>query len=281
MRRPLRKISAALALALALAGPARAEDAPAPLPDLALMGTIPVYWGEVDGLGELLAAGSTGHWARGLLEQAFRLTPLDFLSAAALRPHRRLLLAQPRALAAEENLALDGWVRGGGQLLLFADPLMTGESRFALGDRRRPQDVVLLSPLLAHWGLDLGFPEDQPGARLVPLGGGLTVPVNAAGQLALRDGASGCRLAGEGLAADCRIGAGHVLILADAALLDLQDPAAGACAALAGLVRAGFGNLLPLSATTESSRLENGAISGQNSACPVGFGHPKGVSDPP
>jgi hypothetical protein len=135
--------------------------------------------------------GDTGHWARPVLEQRFRLVPLDYLSADALAPHDTLLLAQPRALSAEENVALDGWVRGGGSLLLFADPMMTGESRFNLGDRRRPQDVALLSPILTHWDLELVF-DDSQAAGLRFLGGnGPQLPVNLAGP-----GAARTRIAG-------------------------------------------------------------------------------------
>ena len=74
----------------------------------------------------------------------------------------RLLLAQPRALSGPENVALDAWVRGGGHLLLFADPMMTGESRFGIGDRQRPQDVILLSPILNRWCRDPQFDQNQP-----------------------------------------------------------------------------------------------------------------------
>jgi hypothetical protein len=251
MRRPCRQ-SVKLALAaLVLAFPAApglAQGTP-PSPDaragLGLMGTIPLYWGEAAGLTELLAGEADAHWARAQLEAGFRLHPLPALTDEELAGLRFLLLAQPRALAPAENVALDAWVRGGGRLLLFADPLLTGESRFALGDRRRPQDVILLSPILRHWGLELRFADDQaPGPALREIAG-RPVPVNLPGHFApVEDDAVGggdCLVEGEALLANCTIGEGRVLVVADAALLDLEHPAPEAAPALAMLVERAFG----------------------------------------
>ncbi|WP_340587097.1 ABC transporter [Erythrobacter alti] len=218
-------------LLLALSGmPALAQDDPAAQdrdgePVIALMGTIPIYWGEAAGFDELLSGTAPAHWAREVLERRAELAPLDYLSEDALAPHRYLLLAQPRGLSGEENVALDSWVREGGRLLLFADPWMTGESRFHIGDRRRPQDVALLSPILTHWGLDL---EEYNHA----LGGGLhnidhdgqMLPIDSSGTFRLLAGDGGCQLELSGLLADCRIDQGQVLIMADAAILDAAGP---------------------------------------------------------
>ncbi|MEI6642360.1 MAG: hypothetical protein WCL10_10000 [Novosphingobium sp.] len=136
-----------------------------------------------------------------------------------------LIVAQPRPLEPAENVALDAWVRRGGHLLLFADPLLTEESRFALGDPRRPADTVLLEPILAHWGLVLRL---DPGAARENAGGGL--PVSLPGTLTARPGAAPeCRIDRAGLLAECCIGAGKALILADAALL---EPVEGTAAAV-------------------------------------------------
>jgi len=231
--------AAALALACAPAlsatqeGPPLAADA---RPTLGLMGTIPLYWGEAKGLGEILDGNAESHWARAQLEENYRLHPLPALTEEQLAPLKLLLLAQPRALSAAENVALDGWVRGGGRLLLFADPLLTGESRFAIGDRRRPQDVILLSPILRRWGLELQFEEDQPAGLISREIAGQAVPVNLPGHFAppVQDG---CALEASGLLANCAVGAGRVLVLADAALLDLHHPAPEAAPALEMLVK--------------------------------------------
>jgi len=241
---PPYSLSAALcALVLCLATacearvPAEHEDA---RPELALMGTIPLYWGETDGFGELLSGESDAHWARARLEDDYRLRPLDSLDGASLEGVGYLLLAQPRALTPAENVALDAWVRRGGRLLLFADPLMTGESRYAIGDRRRPQDVILLSPILAHWGLELEFDEEQRDGPLLIRTSEVPLPVELTGSLALRSGEANCVHLGPKVLAECTIGRGRALILADAALLDLHQPDPAAPKAFDWLVGEAF-----------------------------------------
>jgi len=174
MPRPHRSLSRTVAAALLCLGSAcHADEAPAAdpaeLPELGIMGTIPIYWGESAGFGDVLAGKGTPHWAKAQLEAHYRLLPLDMLSPDSLDGLDFLLLAQPRALSPAENVALDDWVRAGGRLLLFADPLMTGGSSFPIGDRRRPQDVALISPILDHWGLSMAFDDErEPGYALVP-----------------------------------------------------------------------------------------------------------------
>lgn len=70
-----------------------------------------------------------------------------------------------------ENVALDDWVRAGGARALFADPLLTFNSRFSIGDRRRPQDVATLSPILTR-SARLERDEDAaPDPFLADIGG--------------------------------------------------------------------------------------------------------------
>ena len=221
--------------------PAPAEPAPIDRPSLALFGTIPIYWGEGDGMEDVLAGTATAHWARALLERRHALHPLATLLDGDLAGHHALLIAQPRVLSPAENVALDRWIRGGGQVLLFADPLLSAESRHPLGDRRRPQDVVLLSPLLRHWGLDLRFAADQPPDRQVREIAGMLLPHQLSGTFGLLSDSTGCALQGAEILADCALGGGRVVILADAALLDLYHPAAGAEEALEALVLRAFG----------------------------------------
>lgn len=198
-------------------------------PDLGLMSTLPLYWGEASGVGELLkdSPGEGAGWVRPALEERFDLVPLDVLSDETLSPLRHLILAQPRALSAAENVALDAWVRRGGRLLLFADPMLTRHSRYAMGDRRRPQDVVLLSPILAHWGLTLRFDEDQREGERIETAGGVAMPLYLAGDFIAGPGGA-CRLADNPVLAQCRLGEGRVVALADAALLDDPDEGDGA-----------------------------------------------------
>ena len=215
--------------------------APQMRPPLGLFTSLPLWWGEADDVAAQIAAPqnsqSQTNWARTVLEERHRVVLLDTLLAP--EGIADLLMAQPRPLAPQENVALDRWVRGGGHLLLFADPMLTWESRFALGDRRRPQDTVLLSPILAHWGLQLRFDPDQPGELRENAGTGL--PVRLAGTLApLPGGEAACRIEGEGLLADCRIGQGRVLILADSALLEPSDQPAVRARKLRALMARAF-----------------------------------------
>lgn len=212
---------AAMACQAAPEPPARSDPSRVTLdqPVLGVMTSLPLIWGEAEDIGELLQPEPAAAWVRQELERRFTLAPLDVLEANELGRLDRLLLAQPRALSPPENVALDAWVRGGGKLLLFADPMLTRHSRFPVGDRRRPQDVVLLSPILARWGLELQFDEDQPAGEQTILIDGIAVPVDLGGRLRVMAD-SRCALAGDGLVARCRIGAGKVLVLADAVVLD-------------------------------------------------------------
>jgi hypothetical protein len=247
MRRLRSSLSKALAAALLCFATACHADEAAPAedrsegPELGLFGTIPIYWGESDNFGDVLAGAGEAHWARAQLEQSYRLRPLDQLSDESLARLDFLLLAQPRALSPAENVALDAWVRKGGRLLLFADPLLTGESRYAIGDRRRPQDVVLLSPILSHWGLTLEFDDDQPAGYTLVRPRTTAIPLRLSGTFASDDAARGCTFDESRVLAECAIGAGRVLVLADAALLDLHDSPPGAPAALGWLASAAFG----------------------------------------
>jgi hypothetical protein len=237
-------LSALLATGLLSLATACHADAPVPeseaLPALGLMGTIPIYWGEAGDFGDVLAGGESTHWARARLEGDYRLDPLDTLDEASLKGIHFLLLAQPRALSPAENVALDAWVRGGGKLLLFADPMLTGESRFAIGDRRRPQDVILLSPILDHWGLALAFDEDRPAGPALVRAAGAAIPVNLPGSIEVGGGEADCAILVSEVLAECRIGRGSALVLADAALLDLHEPQPGAAAALDWLAARAF-----------------------------------------
>ncbi len=185
-----------------------------------LFTTLPLLWRESESLQGLLDQSVKPHWAKSVLSEAGRLVPVDVLDGPVSRM-RLLVLAQPRPLSPQENVALDRWVRGGGKVLLFVDPMLTAESQFALGDKRRPQDIALLSPILSRWGLELTFEEDQPtGEREVDWQGG-ELPVNLPGKF--QSVSPRCVLEAEGLVARCKVGRGSVLALADAALLETVE----------------------------------------------------------
>ena len=214
------------------------EKEPVPAEPTGLFTTLPILWADHPDLAASLDPEAEAHWVRAVIAERGRIEPLDLVGGAQLIKLRRLILAQPRVLAPQENVALDDWVRGGGRLLLLADPALTEESAFPLGDPRRPQAVALLSPILTRWGLELLFDDNQPLGRAEREVMGVMVPVNLPGQLATR-GQGNCRLWGAGLAATCAIGAGRVVVVADAALLDREEASAGQ-KALSWLLDAAF-----------------------------------------
>ncbi|SLK05259.1 GldG family protein [Novosphingobium mathurense] len=196
---------------------------------LGVYSSLPLLWGESDDIRGFLSDGQEQGWAHAFIQAQDGLVPLDHLADASgvlpLAKDHVLLLAQPRPLTPQENVALDDWVNAGGRVLLFADPMLTAHSIFALGDARRPQDIAMLSPILGRWGLQLEFDESQqPGERLVDIKEG-AVPVNLPGRFRIRPEDGSCTLEAAGFLAECRVGKGQVIALADAALFeDAHDP---------------------------------------------------------
>lgn len=186
-----------------------------------LFTTLPILWNEQADLAAALQPGQQPHWAKALIASGGAVVPLDTLSGLDRADLRYLVMAQPRPLSPDENVALDGWVRGGGRLLLLADPMLTADTMFAIGDRRRPQDVVMLDPLLNHWGLRLEFDSEDQFAEGPTRMMGMTIPVNMPGRLVAN--AATCKAWDDGYLATCRIGKGHVVVLGDAAVLERED----------------------------------------------------------
>ena len=208
-----------------------------------LFTTLPILWSESSDLAAEISGTAPPHWAKAALARRGPIQPLDMLSGppghAPLDKLARLVIAQPRPLGPGENVALDDWVKAGGHLLLLADPALTEESAFAIGDPRRPQAVVLLSPILKRWGLELRFDDAQAFGEAERDVMGVKVPVNLPGQL-VTEGQANCRLWGQGLAVTCAIGKGRVVALADAAVLEHEDPDGTRAAAFAGLLDTAF-----------------------------------------
>jgi hypothetical protein len=122
-------------------------------------------------------------------------------------------MAQPAAQPPEDLVALDDWVRGGGRVLLLADPMLEWPSSRPLGDPLRAPPTFVDTGLLQHWGLRLDAPDVQGEQKLKVAGYPvLTVsPGTLAGRCSIGDG---------GLVADCRIGKGRAIVVADADFLD-------------------------------------------------------------
>lgn len=218
---------AALASVLGLLLVSHSPPATLPSHPVGLFTSLPIRWTETETVAAMLHP-SPPHWARKVLEATGPIRALNSLTdegRAGLAGLSLLVMVQPRALSPQENVALDRWVRGGGRLLLFADPMLTAPSTFALGDKRRPRDVVLLSPILTHWGLELRFDEDQPAGQRIVQVAGASIPVDLPGSFAPLLVATDCRTESAGLIARCVIGRGRILAVADAALLEAGDDA--------------------------------------------------------
>lgn len=237
IRAALSALAPLLALAACGEGSAVAPSAPE---TIGLYTSLPITWNESADIRGLLSGDAPPHWALTELRRRGRVIPLDTLAKGAgpdapgklpLPADGLLVLAQPRALTAQENVALDAWVQGGGRVLLLADPMLTAHSLFGPGDPRRPQDITMLSPILARWGLVQKVELDSPaGERTVTLPEG-DLPVNLPGSFHLLGKSGGgvaeCRIEAEGLLADCTSGKGRIVALADAAVLENPEDSQG------------------------------------------------------
>jgi hypothetical protein len=193
----------------------------APKPVLGLMTTLPLEWSE-GGIEADLAEDAQPHPAFLRLQQKYDVRPVDIFDELNIRSTPLLLLAQPRALRPQELVQLDKWVRDGGKLLVLADPALQWGSLYPLGDKRRPLFTSLLSPLFAHWGLELVLPMTEDEEVVLRKPAGMTVRTQTPGEWLPKAGVNkpGCVISDQGLMADCPIGKGQAVLVADADLLD-------------------------------------------------------------
>lgn len=196
--------------ALALAGRKGAERAPAERPALMLLTSLPIVFGEqfsIEGGGSRVLQA---------LETRHRVRPISVTSPAELGRRGLLLMAHPLAQTPENLVALDAWVRGGGRVLLLADPMLEWPSSRPLGDPLRPAPMFSDTGLLARWGLRLDAP-DATGPKTQKLAG-LEVLTASPGTLHGR-----CRIAANRLMADCAVGKGRAIVVADADFIGVEQ----------------------------------------------------------
>lgn len=202
-----------LAALIVWRGPAQPLQPVQDRPELAVITGLPLFWAQ---------GGPKDAPIITILRTRFIVTPVDDPLKLPASGARRLLLAQPRALAPAQLVAIDRWVRNGGTALVLADPLLRWPSDLPLGDRRRPLSVSLLPPLLHHWGFRPAALEAEETRYFSPDGSLVTL--------------SGVQayLTGDGGPDDKfvhrkRIGRGEVVLLGDADPIDdrlwLADPA--------------------------------------------------------
>ena len=220
-RRPLLLLLAvALLFLMSLLAYAFTRPAPdGPKPSLGLMTTLPLQWSE-GGVEADLADDAQPHPAFARLSETYDVQPLD--DVRDLAELSILLLAQPRAFSPAELVQLDSWVRKGGRILILADPALQWGSLYPLGDKRRPLFTSMLSPLFAHWGLELVLPIADAEPMAIRKIGTLSIRTQTPGEWLKigRGGSARCTIEEGGLLADCKIGKGRALLVADADLLD-------------------------------------------------------------
>lgn len=193
-------------------------------PVIAYMSSIALAMGEGD-IAEVVVGKSGADPLYVRLTQKFDLQPIDDLRRIDALAPRALLLIQPRALGPQENVALDAWVRGGGRLILLTDPMLHRDSRYPKGDNRAPLYTSLASPLLNHWGVELTLPLDEAKPVVTRTVDKFTFDAATPGAFVYKDEASRstapCRIKADGLLAQCDLGEGRAVLIAD---VDFIDP---------------------------------------------------------
>ncbi|WP_181883558.1 DUF4350 domain-containing protein [Sphingorhabdus pulchriflava] len=136
------------------------------------------------------------------------------------------VLIQPKAFSPEDLVRLDNWVRAGGRLVFFADPALDWPTSLSLGDAQRPLFTSLHSPLFAHWGLELVLPVDaehahsQIDAKLGKFNLALKSPGSWIPTATGKTDSQPCRIERSALIAECRLGKGQAILVADVDMLN-------------------------------------------------------------
>lgn len=179
-------------------------------PELMLLTSLPIIFPE------RLSLESAGSPALDALQSRYRVVPISVSAASELGDRKLLLMAQPQAQPAEALVDLDGWVRGGGRLLLLADPALAWPSELPLGHRLRPPLAFADTGLLGHWGLRLDPPDSLGPARRAV--GGFRVRTVSPGKL--DSTGSACTTSDDGLIGRCLLGRGRATVIADSDFLN-------------------------------------------------------------
>jgi hypothetical protein len=187
---------------------------------IATMTSLPFGFGEADiaavlqqqtGPPEIIAA----------VRPVMQLNLIDAPTPAALRGADLLLLAHPRAMSGEALVAIDAWVRAGGRAIVLADPISMWSIRHPVGDPRNGPFNTLLTPLLTHWGLTLEAYTGNNEANFVDIiDGPYRLSLEHTGRFTRIT--PNCTLRADRHIAECRIGRGRALIIADADFLQLE-----------------------------------------------------------
>lgn len=195
-----------------------------------LLTSLPLIWGEGASVQDILSGKAEPAAIYRYWQQHYKIEPVDSLENLASTQPDILILAQPRAMAPADLADLDLWLRQGGRVIIFTDPMLIWPSDLPLGDPRRPLAIGLLSPLLKHWGIEMFVDADQKVEPMKMAVENIDVNIVGPGFFALRDkdanatddanADSKCQLTNDSFTADCKIGRGRAILVADADLLD-------------------------------------------------------------
>lgn len=189
--------------------PAAATTAPA-----TILTGLPLRWLGGADISAMISEGTQDDLALARIEAAGPVRLVDSLIDHPPPPGGALLLAHPRALAPQELVAIDAFVRGGGRAVILADALSGWPAEHPLGDPRNPPVTSLLTPLLDHWGVELGAAEPRSVAAMVEES---RLQLFSAGRFERLPPT--CRSFADRRIAFCRIGQGRVWLVGDADLL--------------------------------------------------------------
>lgn len=195
----------------------RPAEASADGPAVTMLTGLPLRWSASPTIAAMIAEGTNDDPALARLAASGPVSLVDSIADHPPLPGGTLLIVHPRALAPQELVTIDAFVRGGGRAVVLADALSSWPARHPLGDPRNAPMTSLLTPLLDHWGVTL---------RAASAGEGEALPVDINGAR-LRLFSAGrfdrlprqCHAYADRRAARCRIGRGEVWLIGDADLL--------------------------------------------------------------
>ena len=227
MARLWQTVPSALLALLALAQCSAGESRPDPQlakPRIQLMTSLPLVWGEGASMESILSGGSEPAPIYRYWQGQYDMAAVDSLENLAGQDPDIVILAQPRAMDPADLTDLDAWVRAGGVVIILTDPDLVWSSTLPLGDPRRPLASGLLSPLLGHWGLEL-VSAAANSADIVDIRvGDQVLATRGAGRLELlsakAESEGHCKLSAADIVAQCSIGEGQAIIVADADFLN-------------------------------------------------------------
>lgn len=195
----------------------RPAAASADAPPATMLTGLPLRWTGGGDIAAIIAGERADDPALVRLEAAGPVQLVDSLVDSVPPPGGTLMIAHPRALAPQELVAIDAFVRGGGKAVVLADALSGWPAPHAIGDPRNPPVTSLLTPLLDHWGVTLAGVDPVDTAIRAADVEDARLRLASAGRFTRLP--PGCRAFDDGHVARCPIGAGQVWLVGDADLL--------------------------------------------------------------